>query len=81
MYSPIFYNFGEFGKILLTNSMIRWDTTLDWNDFRRLIKPSTKMLSKLHKKLKRALKNMSDPDKREKIEKMLKEISGKKRSS
>jgi predicted Zn-dependent protease len=31
--------------------------------------------------LKRALKNMSDPDKKEKIEKMLKEIRGKKRSS
>ena len=31
--------------------------------------------------LKRALKNTSDPDKREKIEKMLKEIRGKKRSS
>jgi tetratricopeptide (TPR) repeat protein len=31
--------------------------------------------------LKRALENMSDPDKREKIEKMLKQISGKKRSS
>lgn len=31
--------------------------------------------------LKRALENMSDPDKREKIEKMLKEIQGKKRSS
>jgi predicted Zn-dependent protease len=31
--------------------------------------------------LKRALENMRDPDKREKIEKMLKEIQGKKRSS
>jgi len=31
--------------------------------------------------LKRALKNMRDPDKREKIEKMLKEVRGKKRSS
>ena len=31
--------------------------------------------------LKRALENMSDPDKREKIEKMLKEIHGEKRSS
>ncbi|MBW1957773.1 MAG: M48 family metalloprotease [Deltaproteobacteria bacterium] len=31
--------------------------------------------------LKRALENMSDPDKREKIEKMLKQISGKNRSS
>jgi len=31
--------------------------------------------------LKRALENMSDPDKREKIEKMLKEVHGEKRSS
>jgi hypothetical protein len=31
--------------------------------------------------LKKALENMRDPDKREKIEKMLKEMGGKKRSS